>query len=220
MCKKNRKSRILYPNLIVCEGVDAYYFLLSYLAFHINKVSSFDTIQVWNFGGIDELTTELSILQRTPGIEALRSVIILRDAEGNAAAAVDSIRNSLGSVGWPAPATVNTFAVADDGLKVAFSLFPNFDSATSGTLEDLCIDIVKEPGAEALRRDVEGFIESVEDKYQRGFRRHKAVLHCYFSVTKDFEGLKVGELTAANAFKLDCSPLDKLESLLSEATKV
>ena len=77
------RKQIVKPFLLLCEGKDAEGFLISYL--NSNVLSSdqrfSNEIQVFDFGGNEELTNFLTNLKNMDKYEQVKSLAIIRDAE-------------------------------------------------------------------------------------------------------------------------------------------
>ncbi|MDD2366901.1 MAG: hypothetical protein PHN84_12115 [Desulfuromonadaceae bacterium] len=78
------------------------------------------------------------------GYEQVKTIVIARDAENNSTAAVDNVKCSLQLAALPVPN--NPFEYVGNSLRVAFMIFPGYENQTLtvGTLEDLCLEIIKD----------------------------------------------------------------------------
>ena len=209
-------EKIKKQHIIFCEGEDEKWFLIWFLNSQELADNPFysNDIQVISFGGNEELSDKLELLTITPGFETIKSLLVIRDAEKNAEGAVRKIQDSLGNVQLPVPDGPGKWAI--DGKKVGFLLFPNCDqSVENGTLEDLCLSILKEEGHSIILDKVQSFLALLKEKHQRPFpHEFKSMLHTYFSVTDDFIGLKIGEAAKACAFDWNSDKLAFLKSFL------
>lgn len=106
MSAKNKSIR--KPHLILCEGDDAVYFMIRYLDF-LQKAgeNEFENFQALDFGGNEQLPVFIKTLQSLPNFNIVKSITIIRDAEADCAAAVQSIRSSLKGRGFPVPEHAN-----------------------------------------------------------------------------------------------------------------
>lgn len=212
------KIRDGVQHLILCEGKDEFNFLIYYL----NSEALSDhpeysqSIQVEDFGGNEELSTKLVLWTKAPGFEHLKTLLIIRDAEQNAELAVNSIVSAFQKAGLPTPLQPHQFALSES-LKTGFLMFPACSSElVNGTLEDLCLSILRENESVILDR-VDSFLSELEGQSIRTFpRRFKAQLHTYLSVTDKFVSLKVGEAAKAGAFNWNSPSLDSIKSFLAE----
>lgn len=203
--------------LILCEGVDAKMFLINYLNCSELKIHPgfADEIQVMDFGGIDQLSSYLEILKKMANFNRVKNILIVRDAETNAVAAINSIRSSLAKNNLSVPPASNMWESGTP--NVSYTLFPAFDSQTSGTLEDLCLSIICEPGWEYLNNDIDRFIANLKEQRERKFpHEFKSKLHTYFSITDSFVSMKIGEAAKAGAFDWANEKINPLHDLIAE----
>ena len=131
----NTTIKIKKKHLILCEGQDAYLFLIPYLnsaVLSYNPGFSND-IQVLNFGGNSELPAYLELLQLSPDFHTVISLCIIRDAESDAEGAIREIKNALKKANLPVPNEPHVWT--GETLKIGFLLFPTCDHiAQNGTL--------------------------------------------------------------------------------------
>lgn len=93
--KTNKK--IEKNHLIICEGRDEQEFLISYLnSPALANIPAFsEDIQVIDFGGNSDLSAYLQLLRNAENFEKVKSLLIIRDAEGNAERAVCEVKRAL-----------------------------------------------------------------------------------------------------------------------------
>ena len=205
------------PHLIICEGADAYYFIIWLLDFFIKSDSSFDVFCAYNFGGISELKQYLDILAKTDGFNKIvRSLCVIRDAEKDAAAACQSIQGVFRDLGFAVPQKPCSRTAEGSkkypNIPTGFILFPSCDATPrNGTLEDLCLEILAKEGAASVLSDAETALEPYKAQLSRP---HKNLLHTYFSLTDEFVSLKIGEAAQSRAFCLDGPKINSLKSFL------
>lgn len=89
------------PKQLLVEGNDQRNFFEALLK-HLNR----QDVQIHNFGGVDELPTFLRGFTGTTGYRSVTSIGIVRDAEGDAGAAWQSVRSALQRARMPIPANV------------------------------------------------------------------------------------------------------------------
>ena len=212
------KIRDGMQHLILCEGKDAFNFLVNYLnsnAFSEQPELS-RIVQVEDFGGNSELPSKLLLWSKAPGFQNLKSLVIIRDAETSADSAVNSITSAFDATGIPAPGNPHQF-VNEGNLKTGFLLFPECSSElVEGTLEDLCLSIVKDSESVVIS-EIEAFLISLEVQRIRSFpRRFKTQLHTYFSITDRYVSFKIGEAAKAGAFDWNSPKLDSIKEFLIE----
>ena len=221
MDTKEKKREIIEKHHVVfCEGEDEKWFLIWLLnSQELSDVPFYSNdIQVINFGGNEELSDKLNLLKITPGFQEVESLLVIRDAERDARRAVQKIQSSLGKAQLPVPSAPGEWT--SGGRKVGFLLFPNCDQTIrDGTLEDLCLSILKEENHSIILDEVQLFLKSLEQNHKRQFPHiFKSKLHTYFSVTDDFVGLKIGEAARARAFDWNNDKLAFLKSFLLSST--
>lgn len=127
-------NEIRRPKLLLVEGPDAFHFFCNFL----EKLGVSD-VHVASFGGVDELPAWLRLLQRTPGfVENVQVIGIVRDAEGDAAAAFRAVCRALSGCGLPTPEAPGQKV----GSRPVVSVFILPGSEPSGMLETLCLQAV------------------------------------------------------------------------------
>lgn len=215
------KIKILKKHLILCEGLDEYNFMIAYLN---SSALAFDEryandIQVFNFGGNEELNHYLLNLKNTEGFLDAASLLIIRDAERNAQQAVQQIQGALQSAELVVPKKPCAWALGKPA--VGFLLFPACsDIVENGTLEDLCLQILKEEQSDIILDDVDKFMESLKENRNREFpHEFKTKLHTYFSVTDDYVTMKIGEAARAGAFDWNNDKLSTLRDFIMEGLR-
>ena len=102
---RGKNTRIEKRHLILCEGRDELFFLIAYLnSTHLSATPEFsEDIQVLDFGGNSDLLEQLKVLKVTPGFDEVKTLLIVRDAEKDANAAIQQIRTALEKNGFSAP---------------------------------------------------------------------------------------------------------------------
>lgn len=212
------KEKIDHKHLVICEGVDAKYFLIWYFnSSALSDIRPFaDDIQIIDFGGNEELSNYLAIVKNTAGFDKLESILIVRDAERDAEAAVSKIQSALRKNEFPVPEGPHIWK--EGNPKVGFLLFPTCDAEVeNGTLEDLCISILEEPNSPQVLQEIKTFLQVLRDKHGRSYpHEFKTTLHTYFSVTDKYVSLKVGEAAKAGAFNWSSGKLTPLKEFMME----
>lgn len=210
------------PHLILCEGIDAFNFLIWFLDDIKKRDKKFEAFHVYNFGGITELSAALETMSLDENFKTcLQSVSIIRDAETNAEGAIQSIKSALQSAGLIVPSCPCS-PERDPGestkyptITVGYLLFPTCSSnCENGTLEDLCLSILAKDDANTILEDVN---RAIQPYIQNGKlpRQHKNKLHAYFSFTDDFVSLKIGEAARAGAFSWTSPQIELLKKFLN-----
>ncbi len=216
---RRTNTRIRKQHLILCEGRDAEEFLIKYLnsdALAADSRFSQD-IQVMDFDGNSDLCNYLNLLKNMDGFNSVLSLLIIRDAERDAAAAQNQIITALRNAGFSPPPAACTWQAA--AVKTGFLLFPDCNEhPVTGTLEDLCISILSEDSGEVILSEITEFMQHLTDTYQRSFpHEFKTKLHTYFSITDAYVSLKIGEAAGAGAFDWNNPRLNSLRHFIAES---
>ncbi len=202
MSRQKKKIAIRRKHLILCEGMDAFNFLVCYLNSDALKQNPFfsNKIEVLDFGGNEELSDFLNVLKGLDGFSGVISLLIIRDAESSFANAVQQIKGALERNGYVVPEVCGSWQTGMP--KTCFLLFPSFGTdERPGTIEDLGMSILDEDIAETMLKKINDFMKHLEQDAGRKFpHRFKSQLYTYFSVTDKYVTLKLGEAAKAGAF--------------------
>lgn len=207
-------KKIEKKHLILCEGPDAVGFLNEYL--HSQSAEWHSAIQVANFGGNQELRKSLELLRITDGFADLRSLLVIRDAETDAQAAMDQIRSALEKYSFAVPEMQGEWK--DGTPRICFLLFPALGrEIKDGTLEDLCMSILAESEVDKIIDRMTYFLDTLHRDGLRNFSHlHKTKLHTYFSVTNKFVTKNIGLAAKAGAFNWLHPNLEPLKGCLEK----
>lgn len=96
--------------------------------------------EIRDVGGKDQFKKKLPALVHTSGFSDVEVLVVVRDAEGDADAAFDSVRNVLRDQRLEPPDRINQFSNGNPRIGV-FIMPGNSDT---GMLEDLCLKTVGE----------------------------------------------------------------------------
>ena len=212
-------KQIVKKYLILCEGKDTEQFIIAYLnskALRVDKRFGQD-IQVFDFGGIDDLTIYLSNLRNMDGFGDVKNILVIRDAETDANRAISRVKNVFAFVNLPVPDACYTWN-ASEMISTAFVLLPTCDSNPhEGALEDLCWEILADKDADDMRNDISIFVERMKDSYHKiTSHEHKSRLHTYFSVDNNLVSRKIGEAAKAGAFDWNNEKLKPLREIIQQ----
>lgn len=218
MQKADIKISASKPYLILCEGVDAYYFLMWLLDYLKQQENVFDNFWIYDFGGITQLKPYLRTIARVDGFkDTVKSICIIRDAETNADGASQSIQESLRDLGLAIPDKPCNWVEGSEkypDISVGYVLFPAIcENPVNGTLENLCLKILAGENAPKLL----GHVTDMLKEYKENLPRiHKNYLHSYFSLTDHFVSLKVGEAAKSKAFDFERLEIVALKDFLKK----
>lgn len=206
---EHKTRPIREPNLLLTEGRDACFFCE-----HALKAYGLNGFQVFNFGGNSELAKGIETVRVTPGFEqTAKTIVIIRDAENSASAAVASVQGALKKVGFSVPN--KPFEIADGNPRTAFILFPGLNELgkliPEGRLEDLCLATVEN---QPMLDCVDKFLSCCEGVDADMRRQHKMRLHAYLAGHDKFVGMKIGEAAQAGAWDWNHSIMKPFRELL------
>lgn len=116
--------------LVIVEGRDEIHVVEAFL-----QAAGRADVEVRSFDGVDNLRGYLKALTRVAGFEGLVSLGIMRDAEDDSNAALESIQGALAAAGLSVPGA--SLTPAGLGPRVVVLINPN--GAMAGSLEDVCL---------------------------------------------------------------------------------
>lgn len=212
------KEEIKKELLIFCEGRDEWNFLYYWLNSEAlaNEEGFSRDIQLVDFEGNENLPNKLKVYRNIDNFSSVTHLMIIRDAEQNPSGAVQSIQSSLHSAGFSSPDSPAKWCFdSRNEIHIGFLPFPRLTAQpVSGTLEDLCVQILAGPDAPKYMDIVDSFLGTIESDFGSFTHKHKTQLHTYFSVSNKFTGLKIGESAKAGAFDWDNPKLDPLKDFV------
>ena len=210
-------KHIVKHYLVLCEGKDEVNFLVNYLE---SDALAFDhrfsnDIQVLDFGGNSDLCNFLMSLRNMDRFDQVTSVAVIRDAEKDFDKACREVKYSLKKSGFIVPKQSGTWEADCSGMKIGFILLPLDNGA--GTLEDLCLRILSEKNSKEIISSTNAFLSEMENNYGRVYhRKHKNVLHTYFSASDKYVTMPIGRASQSGAFDWESEKLIPLLRFLNE----
>lgn len=198
--------------LLLAEGKDAFHFLCHACNFYRQT----EDVQVMDFGGNDDLPNFLLYLVNMDKFDEVNTIVIARDAETDAEAAINSIRASMLqkkilSADIPVPEKPFEYT-ANDTMKTAFMVFPG-PQQEDGTLEDLCLSTVEN---DPLLECVDGYLECAKAKGEQFPHFHKNRLHCFLAGKKDHAGSPISHAFKAKVWPPDHPALEPFKRIIEE----
>lgn len=204
----HEKLQIKCKKQIFVEGADAKYFFIWAL-----EEYKIEDVQVVDFGGIRDLTNFLRTWKKLENFHMIESMLIVRDAEQSADDAMKSICGGLSCNHLPAPQQAYSFS---DGktetgqkIRIGIALLPN-RLASTGTLEDLCLNMVED----AQYLDVVNDFLARAANLEKLAHEHKSRVHAYLSVKNKYVGMKIGEAAKAGAWNWGCEDMKEIRSMI------
>ena len=201
---------------LLVEGNDARNFFKALVA----RMALAGSIQVQNFGGVDELRSFLSAFVKAPGFTNVTGIGIVRDAEGGAteahgggaannpaARAFQSVRGALEHVELPAPP--GPVEPAGEHPTVRVFVLPGNDEP--GMLETLLCRTFADTPEE---RCVETFLQCAEESGKPVERPDKARAHAWLA-TRPHPHVSVGVAAQKDYWDFNHRALDGVRQFLA-----
>lgn len=200
------KIRIVCPHVIVVEGKDEERFFGE-----LHRRMGISNVQVLPIGGKTKLRENLRALKLVPGVENLKTLCVIRDADDDPRSAFQSVRDALKSAGFDPPTRPQEFQGSDP--RVIIMILPS--SEACGALEDLCLESVANDEAFAC---VEAFFSCLES---RGICKPsrsdlKKLKVQAFLASKPKPGLELGTGAEAGCWPLDSNVFEPLRRLIKD----
>ncbi len=218
MRKTALPNKITHPNIIVCEGIDAKNFMMYFLQALIASDAKYETFEVVDGGGNDDLALFMKSLPRLSGFSETKTITLIRDAETNAADAAKSVQSVFRNAGFAAPDSPCTPCIPKSGPMrqiTGYALFPGIsETSGKGALEDLCLKILAEERRAGYLHIVENALAATERQFGKLKRPHKNTLNAYLSLTDKYVTMKLGESAKAGAFNFNAVELRPLIQFL------
>jgi len=208
LSEQSKEIRIEKRKLLLAEGRDAELFLV----WACRKYGRQEDIQVIDFGGIKELGTFLLTLSNVERFNEVETLVIARDAETDNQAALTSIRTALKDASLPMPRDAFVYE-SQNNFKTAIMIFPG-PKFSGGTLEDLCLEIVKDDLVMPCVDDYLGCLKRVQSITKLTVS-HKRKLHTYLAgKDKDFVGATIGQASYRNAWNSEHPALKPFKDII------
>lgn len=204
--KTNARIRIQRTKLLLVEGKDAEIFW----TWISDRVLQRKDIQILNFGGITEFRGFLKSLVLDPNFDQVETLIVIQDAENDAAARGQSIQDALKAARLAVPP--EPFVMIQGTPKTAYMLHPGIH-AEKGTLEDLCLKTIED---EQILNCVSEFLDCTRQKGEHHSQSHKNKLYSYLAGKANFAGLRLGEAASRGAWNKDSPALSPFVNIIAQ----
>lgn len=196
--------KIEWPKALLVEGNDPRNFFEALI-----KYLECRDVQIHNFGGIDELPAFLRGFTGATGYSSVTSLGIVRDAEGDANGAWQSVRSALENAKMPVPEHVGQRSVGKPSINVF--ILPGHNQP--GMLETLLNQTFANAPVDEC---IDTFFQCVEGISQKQIQRpDKARAHAYLA-TRPEPHVSVGVAAMKGYWNLAHSVFGPLRSFLTE----
>ena len=155
--------------LLLVEGKDEIEFFNAFF-----RYLNLDTIQIINVEGKINFRDEIKLLSIRPDIEIVKKIGAIRDADENAQAAFDSLKDSFNLVSWEPADTPNIFS--DSNPSIGIFIMPGADQ-NNGMLEDLCLQSIKDQPDLRCVDDYINCIESLREERLNKLSKRKILTY-------------------------------------------
>jgi hypothetical protein len=192
--------------LLLVEGRDEEEFFNGLL-----RSMEIDDIQIIPVGGKNQFSNNLKGLIKDSDFSAIISMGIVRDADDDPKATLQSIGDALKQAGLPVPQRVMTKAKQNGSPDVIIMILPNANKR--GALEDLCLAAVKEDKASTC---VERYLSCLKKKNIAGPKQkwlNKARVRVFLS-SKEEPTLSLGIAAQRGYWPFDHNVFDDVKKFL------
>ena len=193
---------IAKARLLLVEGTDD----LKFFGFLLEHLG-ISNIQVVEYGGKNNFRNFIRTLQQVPKFENVFSLAVVRDANGDANSARQSVEHALSDAQLWSPGNGGTGP--DSTLPVSVLIMP--PGRSDGCLETLLWETISAGVNSACIEDYIGCVEIPPE----GTRYAKAKIHTYLAAQPK-PGLKIGESLASRYWDVNHSAFDPVKDFLRE----
>ena len=166
------------------------------------------SVQIHDFGGVEELGPFLRAFVALPGFETVARMGIVRDAESSASSALQSVQSLLANVDLPVPARPGSFA--DGKPSVGALILPPGEGA--GMLETL---LARSFAGTPMDACIDAFLGCAEAAGATFARPEKSRTAAYLAAT-DAPHVSVGVAAQQGVWKFDHAVFKPLRDFLDE----
>ena len=211
------------PYVIICEGIDDKLFIDSYLKYlSSNQLMQYEQYNIMELSGLDNVKKEMKNYKRYSNYEYMKGFLFICDADKNANAAVDSMKDHIQRAWNIVLNGHGDFKRDSNGVSVGLYVMPGMDdngNLRNGTLEDLCLDLLKLEteynDAAQLTKDINDYIDKIQEIRIAQLKRiHKTRLHIALSSMNECVGAKIGEAAQRGAFDFSNDKLSRLKGMI------
>jgi hypothetical protein len=200
------KIVIRQNKLLIGEGKDEELFLKALL-----QQLGLDDIQVLGIGGKDRFRAQLKALKHDTAWRHVSSVGIVRDADNNPGAALQSVCDALRAAELPVPTRVMNPAKKDGNPTIRIMIIPSISK--DGALEDLCLNsVAHDPATICVEQYFQCLVERGVPGPKKG-ERSKARTRVFIA-SKEDPTLALGIAAQKGYWPLDSSVFDNVKRFI------
>lgn len=185
------------PGLLLVEGRDDQVFF-SELLQHLGH----EGVAVEQYGGKTGLRGYLDPLRIRDGYETLQTLVVVRDADQNCDAALQSVCGALQQYGFGCPS--GPLAFTEPSPRVAAIIMPCGEK--TGSLESMCLQaVVDDPAMPCVRQFAECLDGAASEGRLKLCTSRPELLVNAFLASRHDPSLKIGEAAGAHVWNWDHS---------------
>lgn len=193
--------------LLLVEGSDDARFCDAFLRRGLQQT----TVQIVQVGGTANFRPFIiGTLKAAENLPNLRRLGIVTDADTDAVAAFQRVRDALADAGFPSPRQVWDTAQSGN-LTVSIAVLP--DGSAPGDLERLCLRSIADAPLTAC---VDEYIACATAAGQAIDELNKARLHTYLAAAGSQPGLRLGEAAEAGVWDWQSPAFDQIRQFLRD----
>ena len=166
---KNKPLRIEKERLLLVEGQDEVEFFTA-----LFRYLNIDNIQIINVEGKLNFRSKIKLLSISPDINTVKKIGAIRDADTNAQAAFDSLKDSFRLANWKPADKPNIFSDSNPSIGIFIMPGANKDN---GMLEDLCLQSIKDQPDLRCVDDYINCIESLREERLNKLSKRKILTY-------------------------------------------
>jgi hypothetical protein len=202
-------GKIEKPNLLLVEGRDDQ-ILFARLVEHLGRR---EDISVESYGGTAGLRGYLDPLRFRDGFESVSSIVVIRDADQDCNAALQSVQGAVSRYGLPHPQGPLTFSQSSP--RVGILIMPCGEE--TGSLEDVCLQAVGDDAAMPCVRQYLNCLQTAAATAQFGLCSNRSkVLVNAFLASRPKPSLKLGEAAGAGIWNWDHPAWQRIAAFLGQ----
>lgn len=206
--------RIEKERLLLVEGIDDVHLCTEIQKYMLNNFSGFqdiDSIQLWDYKGIENLHKTLKIITSSREYSSLRSIGIMADADENASYRLEKIKGCITRCNCTAPK--NQLDPTLENPSIIVLVVPK---KGSGMIEKLCLDSVcDDPAIECVNKYVDCLKATFDaNGLDCPKNRYKAKLQVFLASRKR-PGLSLGHAAMEKYFPLESEVFDDIKEIMA-----
>ena len=196
---------ITRPKQLLVEGIDDYHIFIQLL----NCVGITD-VEVQHYGGKRNFRAFLNLIKEHDDYGLVESIGVHRDADEDARAAGQSVRDALRDFHFPVPMGPIKLAKNHGEPSTAYIIVPHGDDR--GAMEEVCLASIKQVDLNRLKCVVDHF-ECINKLPDPPRNSAKSKIYTYLASIRD-PGLRIREAARASVWDFDSDAFRPLKDFI------